>query len=182
MLFSQRSLVCFLLFLLTGCATLDAGRGKSVELDAPIDAKMGMIVGRVDDSKSGNKITYVTIWEQKTKMRAGYKGIPVRMFDDGTFVAVNVPPGSYYIPILVSDGNGASIMDMAILQPFEVKPGKVTYWGSYKVVFKKGSATFGLPSFVNLTKSGDTDRKMAFTQVLQAAKGTRWEKIVSAGM
>ena len=183
MFYSQRVLVSlFIFFVLAGCSSLDAGRGNPVQLDAPTDAKMGIILGRVDDAGSENKITYVTIWEQKAKLRSGNQGIPVRMFADGTFVAVNVPPGNYYIPTLTSDGQGAAIMDTSLLQAFEVKPGKAAYWGTYKVEFKKGSATFGIPSFVKLTKSDGKEKKKVFTQVLQAAKGSGWEKAVKAGM
>lgn len=151
-------------------------------LSAPSDAKMGMIVGRLDDAGSGDKITYLTIWDTKARFRHGYEGLPVRMFPDGTFVAENVEPGQYFVAAVASDEHVASIMDMSVLHPIEVKPGKAAYWGSYKAQFKKGSRTFGIPSSVNLTKSGEQDRTKVFAEVLQAAKGTAWEKVARSGM
>ncbi len=151
-------------------------------LSAPADAKMGMIVGRLDDAGSGDKITYLTIWDTKARFRRGYVGLPVRMFPDGTFVAENVEPGQYFVAALASDDHVASITDMSVLQPIEVRPGKAAYWGTYKVVFKKGSRTFGIPSTVDLSKSGEHEKGKVFAEVLQAAKGTGWEKATRSGM
>ncbi len=84
-------------------------------------------------------------------------GLPVHMFPDGTFVAENVEPGKYIIAALSSVPHVATISSD---QPLVVEPGKAAYWGAYKVDFKTGSRTFGIPSTVNLTKTGDQKAKV----------------------
>jgi hypothetical protein len=184
MFYSLRAAVLLLMILaISGCSTpLSAQRGDAVKLDAPSDANMGMIVGRLDDTSSENKITYITIWDQKARARRGYEGIPVRMFPDGSFVAVNVVPGHYFVAELASGDHVAAITDMSVLQLLEVKPGKAAYWGTYKVEFKKGSQTFGIPSRANMTKLDDHEKRKVFAEVLHAAKGSGWEKVVKASM
>lgn len=174
--------IIVMFFLAVGCATLDAGRGKPVTLAPPSGKDMGMIVGRIDDSESKHKVTYITIWDLKTRARGGNEGIPVRMFPDGTFVAVNVKPGKYFIPMLTSKKTVAGIIGGEPYKPFEVKAGKVTYWGSYKTIFKKGSNLLGIPPRVSLKASGKKEKKKVFAQILKAAKGSRWEKIVKRSM
>lgn len=182
MRYVKNGLILFVMAIMfAGCVTMDAGRGKPVTLAAPVDKNMGMIVGRVDDRESKHKITYVTIWEIKTKARGGNKGLPVRMFPDGTFVAVNLKPGRYFIPLLTSEDEWAGVLGEPY-KALEVKPGKVTYWGSYKAIYKRGIPFLGILPRVKLTKNGKQERKKVFETVLKSAKGTPWEKVIKKSM
>jgi len=167
-----------MVFVLSACASASAGRGDEVKLSEPTSAKMGMIIGRLDDAASSDKITYLTIWDAKPRMRHGYMGLPVHLFPDGTFVAENVEPGKY---IVVALSSGPHMATVSSEQPLVVEPGKAAYWGAYKVDFKSGSRTFGIPSSVTLTKAEDQKAKV-FAVVLNAAKGTMWERVTRSGM
>lgn len=179
MLYRLRAVIPMIMVLvLSACASASAGRGEAVKLSESTSTKMGMIVGRLDDAASTDKITYLTIWDTKPRMRRGFMGLPVHMFPDGTFVAENVEPGEYIVAALSS---GPHLATISSVKPVVVEPGKAAYWGAYKVDFKSGSRTFGIPSSVTLTNAGDQKAKV-FAEVLHAAKGTKWERVTRSGM
>jgi len=134
-----------------------------------------MIVGFIDDTNSEGKISYVTIWDTQPRARTGSKGLPIRMLEDGTFVAENVPPGQYFVPRLASKKWVASITNRDVLQPFEVRAGQVRYWGAYAVDFKDGSDMLRMPARVTVSTSTRMNKRQVLQKVLSVARGSGWE-------
>lgn len=104
----------------------------------------------------------------------------VLVFDNGMFMAENIPPGRYVISSFRSDRNNYNMVRdkrHAYQRIFRVEPGEMEYVGSFNLrVTRKGVIEFGDFKVTEILRPGERE---VLRELYHLTEGTAWQNRIA---